>query len=275
MNTPCRVAILLPTYNRVGLLERAVRSIVLQTLRDWELIVLDDASTDGTKKFLDDLAAKDPRVKPVHHARNYYPDISRTLNEGLALARGGYVARLDDDDYWCDDRKLEKQAAFLDAHPGCVVVGGGTIVIDENDREKFRYLKPEADAAIRAKALMANPFTHSTVMFRRDLAREVGGYGDFKNAEDWDLWLRMGMRGTFHNFQEYFVRYRLTDQSKTFIFKHSQSAELLRLIGPYKRKYPRYAAAYVLNCLQYVYSFLPLGAQRMLHDLLSRLKRSL
>jgi glycosyltransferase involved in cell wall biosynthesis len=268
-----KISIILPTYNRVGLLRRAVASILAQTLRDWELVVMDDASTDGTKVYLDDLAAKDPRVRPVHHAKNYYPDISRALNEGLELARGGYVARLDDDDYWCDDRKLEKQVAYLNAHPDCVVAGGGTIVINENDRERFRYFKPETDAAIRARALFANPFTHSTVMFRREAARAAGGYGNYQNAEDWDLWLRMGVRGTFYNFQEYFVRYLMAEQSKTFLFKRSQSKEILRIITAHRREYPNFGIAYFVNWLQYCYSFLPLGVQKKLHNFLSKLKR--
>lgn len=269
-----KISILLPTYNRASLLNRAAKSILAQSFQNWELVIVNDASTDGTKKFLNELAGQDPRVRPVHHEKNYYPDISRTLNEGLQIARGEYVARLDDDDYWCDDRKLEKQATFLDAHSDIAIAGGGTIVIDENDHEKFRYLKPEQDGAIRDKALFANPFTHSTVIFRRQMAIEAGGYGDFKNAEDWDLWLRLGTHGKFYNFQEYFTRYTMTEQSKTFVFKRSQSKEILRLIAAHKKEYPHFNAAYALNLAQYGYSLLPFGIQRLLYRTLSKAKRS-
>lgn len=268
------ISIVLPTYNRVGLLERAVKSIISQSLADWELIAINDASTDGTKKYLDDLAQKDPRVRPVHNEKNNYPDISKTLNHGLELARGRYIARLDDDDYWCDDGKLKKQVAFLDAHPEYVIVGGGTIVIDAHDKERFRYFKLEKDEAIRDKALLANPFTHSTVMFRRDVAVEAGGYGNFRNSEDWDLWLRMGLHGKFYNFPEYFVRYSMGEQTKTFLFKRSQSKENLRLIRAYRSHYPHYALAFFIGVGQYCYSFLPRGIQRMLHATLSRVKRT-
>lgn len=264
----------MPTYNRVALLDRAVRSVFAQSFTDWELLVVNDASSDGTRVFLDELAKKDPRVRPVHHEKNYYPDISRTLNEGLHIARGEYVARLDDDDYWCDDRKLEKQAAFLDAHADVVIAGGGTIVVDENDHERFRYFKLEKDPDIRDKALFANPFTHSTVLFRRTLVIEVGGYGDFKNAEDWDLWLRLGLRGKFYNFQEYFVRYLMNEQSKTFVFKRSQSKEILRLISTHRREYPHFVGAWFLNLGQYCFSLLPLGLRRVLYNTLSRAKRT-
>ncbi len=264
----------MPTYNRVALLRRAVESVRLQSYADWEFVIINDASTDGTKAYLETLAKEDPRIHIVHHEKNYYPDISRTLNEGLRIARGKYVARLDDDDYWCDNKKLEKQVEFLEAHADCVVGGGGTIVVDENDKEKFRYYKSEHDEAIRAHALVANPFTHSTVMFRRELALEVGGYGDFKNAEDWDLWLRMGLRGKFYNAQEYFVRYLMNEQSKTFVFKRSQSREILRLIRAYRGKYPGYTRAFLINFAQYCYSLLPLWLRRPLYNILARAKRS-
>lgn len=275
------ISILMPTYNRVELLRRAIDSIFTQTFQDWELVIINDASTDGvdgasgTKAFLDELAKKDHRVRPVHHTKNYYPDISRTLNEGLELARGKYIARLDDDDYWCDPDKLKKQAAFLDTHPACVITGGGTIVIDEHDHERFRYQKLETDEAIRSRALFANPFTHSTVMFRHEAALSAGGYGSFNNAEDWDLWLRMGTQGTFYNFQDYFVRYLLTEQSKTFIFKRSQSREILRIIVSHRKEYPNFPIAWCVNAAQYLYSLLPRAMQNQLYGTLSRMKRTL
>lgn len=270
-----KVSVLMPTWNRAQLLARAIKSVQRQTFTDWELVVINDASTDSTRALLDDLAKKDDRIRPIHNEKNNYPDISKNLNDGMAAARGRYIARLDDDDYWCDDGKLAAQAEFLDAHPDHVLVGGGTIVIDENDRERFRYFKLETDEQIRDKALFANPFTHSTVMFRRDIAQKVGGYGNYGNVEDWDLWLRMGTRGKFYNFQKYFVRYLLTEKSKTFIFKHSQSRDILRVIGLHRKQYPHFAMAYVLNYAQYLYSFLPQGAQRVLHTTLSRMKRGL
>jgi glycosyltransferase involved in cell wall biosynthesis len=265
----------MPTYNRVDLLERAVQSVLSQSFNEFELIVINDASKDGTKEFLDNLSNNDPRVVPVHNTKNNYPDISKNLNDALALAKGKYIARLDDDDYWCDPDKLKKQVDFFASHPHHVLTGGGTIVIDENDNERFKYFKLENDEAIRDKALFANPFTHSTVMFLRDLAREVGGYGNFKNAEDWELWLKLGARGKFYNFQEYFVRYLSTEQSKTFLFKRSQSKEILTIIKAHKKEYPHFFAAYCLNFLQYCFSLLPLGIRTALYNTLSKAKRGM
>lgn len=273
-NADPKVTVIVPTYNRAGLLGRAIGSILSQSFPDFELIIIDDASTDGTKAYLDDLARKDSRVRPVHNTENNYPDISKNLNAGLAMARGKYIARLDDDDYWCDDDKLKKQVEFLDSHPDYVVAGGGTIVVDDGDNERFRYYKAENDADIRSRALFANPFTHSTVMFRHDIAVEVGGYGNFKNAEDWDLWLKMGMKGKLYNFPEYFVRYLLNDKSKTVIFKRSQSVEIMSVLRLHRHEYPNFLSAYFVNMAQYCFSLLPRPVQKMLYAHLSRTKRT-
>lgn len=269
------VSVLMPTYNRKALLERAVQSVLSQSFDNFELIVINDASTDGTKKFLDDLSKIDARVISIHNESNNYPDISKNLNVGLEGARGIYIARLDDDDYWCDPGKIKEQVDFFMSHSDHVIVGGGTIVVDEKDKERFKYFKLEGDSAIRDKALFANPFTHSTVMFRRDIAREVGGYGNFKNAEDWELWLKIGTRGKFYNFQKYYVRYLSTDQSKTFLFKRSQSREILRIISAHKKEYPHFFMAYCLNLTQYCFSLFPAGLRAALYNSLSRAKRTI
>ncbi len=268
------VSIILPTYNRVILLRRAVQSIFEQSFSDYEIIIINDASTDGTRVFLDELAKKDARARPIHHEKNYYPDISRTLNEGLQLARGKYIARLDDDDYWRDPDKLKKQAAFLDAHPDYMAVGGGVIVVDADGRELFRYLKSETDKAIRRKALMANPFSHTTVMFRRKEAIEAGGYKSWRYAEDWDLWLSLGEKGKLYNFPEYFTYYTMTGMNKSFVHQRPQSKMILKIISSHRKSYPGFFLACSFNFLGLMYSYLPLFLRKRLHAFLSRLKRT-
>jgi glycosyltransferase involved in cell wall biosynthesis len=268
-----QISVVLPTFNRSGLLARAIESVIDQSFKDWELIVIDDASTDDTPEVLADWSAKDGRIKVFRNERNFYPDISETLNKGLKLARGKYVARLDDDDFWCDDDKLKKQFEFLESHPDYAAAGGGVIVIDENGRELFRYFKREKDEEIRKKALFGNPFSHTTVMFRRALALSVGGYGDWRNAEDWDLWLKMGEKGKLYNFREYFTDYVLAGQNKSFLYKRDQAKAILKFISSHKKGYPNFWPAYFLNCGVLIYSFLPVFVRRGLHRTLSYVKR--
>jgi glycosyltransferase involved in cell wall biosynthesis len=268
-----KVSVVLPTHNRAGLVGKAIESVLMQTFSDWELVIVDDASTDNTWEVLSVWAKKDERIKPFRNEKNNYPDISKTLNRGIEMARGRYIARLDDDDAWIDPKKLQKQVDFFESHPDYVVVGGGMIVVDGTGKELFRYFKKETDEQIRRSALFANPFSHTTVMFRTDIAREVGGYGNWRYAEDWDLWLKLGTKGKLYNFPEYFAAYLLAGQNKSFVHQRAQSRMTLEFITVHRKEYPNFTAAYLLNGTQYVYSFLPLWLRQILHYPLVALKR--
>ncbi len=268
-----RVSVILPTYNRVKFLGRAIQSVLDQSFKEWELIVVDDASTDETPETLKEWQRKDARIRVITSAENCYPDISKTLNKGLQSAQGDYIARIDDDDYWCSKDKLKKQVEFLDSHPAFVVVGSGVVVIDGEGKELFRYLKWEHDDEIRKHALFANPFSHTTAMFRKDIALEVGGYGPLRYAEDWDLWLKIGTKGKLYNIPEYLVVYMLTGQNKSFTHQRAQGKIILEFLRWHKGEYPRFVFAYTLNLFAYWYSFLPLSIRKGLHSSLSHLKR--
>jgi glycosyltransferase involved in cell wall biosynthesis len=269
-----KISIILPTRNRSRLLTRAIQSVLEQSFKDWELIVIDDGSTDETPEILEQWQKTEPRLNVLRSEKRTGVDISFILNQGLSLASGKYVARLDDDDYWCHQDKLRKQFEFLESHPDYLVVGGGVIVVDEHEIELFRYFKKREDATIRRWALFANPFSHTTTMFRREEALAVGGYGDWHYAEDWDLWLKLGTRGKFYNFQEYFTVYRLADTNKSLLYQREQARAILEIIRRHRAEYPRFYGAYCLNLVQYLYSFLPFGLRKMLQPLLSSLKRS-
>ncbi|MCR4275178.1 MAG: glycosyltransferase [Candidatus Wolfebacteria bacterium] len=269
------VSIIMPTYNRAKLIERAIQSILSQSFKEWELIIIDDCSTDETPQVLSSWAKKDPRIKALINKKNNYPDISKTLNRGLEESRGKYVARLDDDDYWCDPNKLKKQTEFLEKHPDYVLCGGGVIVVDGEDKELFRYLKNEKDEDIRRRALFSNPFSHTTTMFLKEKAKKVGGYGNWHYAEDWDLWLKLGEIGKFYNFPEYFTRYLMAGQNKSFVYQKAQSKMISQIITKHRKNYPNFWRAYCLNMAQYFYSFLPLFLRALLHPILSRFKRSI
>lgn len=272
-DTP-RVSIVMPTHNRAGLLSRAIESVRSQTFADWELVVTDDASTDTTGAVLQEWAAKDARIRPHRNAKNQYPDISGILNDGLARARGEYIARLDDDDYWIDTKKLTKQVAYLDAYPACVIVGTGAIVVDGEGNERYRYLKRATDAEIRNAALSSNPFTHSTVLYRKSIALEVGGYEN-QYAEDWTLWLALGKCGTMHNIQEYSIGYLMDGQNKSWTFQRAQYAAILGIVWRFRHDYPRFFRGFIINLGAYAYSFLPLFARKALHQQMSLMKRTL
>ena len=191
------------------------------------------------------------------------------------MAKGKYIARIDDDDWWRNSDKLKTQVDFLEANPDYVVCGGGMIVVDSQGLELFRYLKPESDSDIRKTALLANPFSHTTVVFLKEAAEKVGGYGDWQYAEDWDLWLKLGKIGKFYNFPEYFTTYIMSGGNKSFIYQRPHSKMILEIIKKHRFDYPRFYFGYYFNLGQYLYSFLPLILRKGLHPTLSYLKRSL
>ena len=190
MSTPL-VSVLMPVYNGEPYLREAVESILNQTFTDFELLIIDDASTDRSPEII--RSYQDPRIRVIRNPTNRGVAYSR--KKGLELAVGEYVAVLDADDVAFNDR-LQIQADFLDANPDICLVGSVYEVIDEDGEVKFTQEVPTDPLTIRWKLLFGNQIGHSTVMFRRRDALDVGGYDEQVFAgEDFDLWVRLAARG--------------------------------------------------------------------------------
>jgi glycosyltransferase involved in cell wall biosynthesis len=167
-------------------ISRAIGSLLAQTLDDLELIVVDDGSTDATAGLLS--GVRDPRLVVERQAR---AGLAAALNRALGRARAPLIARLDVDDIALPAR-LERQRAFLQAHPEVGLLGTAARVVDESGRDVEIIRPPEDDRAIRRALIRRNPFVHSSVMLRRALVASVGGYDvSFVVAQDYDLWLRL------------------------------------------------------------------------------------
>jgi len=268
-----RVSIILPTYNRVDMLEKSIESVFEQSFGDWELIIIDDASTDETQSRMTALAQRENRVNYMRIPRITGKGISEYLNIGLRNAKGEYIARIDDDDVWCHKEKLKMQVRFLDDNPDYVVVGGGVILVGKDGGELFKYLKKETDEEIRNFALYSNPFTHATVMFRKDLALKLGGYLNIKHVEDMELWLRMGKMGKLYNIQEYFITYMTAGQNKSFLEQRENSRTVVNVVKMHGKDYPNFHKAFLLNYTQYLYSFLPVFFKKRLQSFMYYFKR--
>ncbi|HMS65235.1 MAG TPA: glycosyltransferase [Ignavibacteria bacterium] len=268
-----KVSIIIPTYNRVKMLEKSIESVFAQSFNEWELLIVDDASTDETESRMRELSAKEQRVNYMRIPKIEGKGISEYLNIGLRNSKGEYIARIDDDDYWCHKDKLKMQVEFLDENPEYVVVGGGVILVDEKGDELFKYLKKETDEEIRSFALFSNPFTHATVMFRKDTAMKLGGYKTMKHVEDMELWLRMGKVGKLYNFKEYFITYMTAGQNKSFIEQRENSRTVVDVVKMHGKDYPNFKKAYLLNYLQYSYSFLPVSIKKHLQSFMYYFKR--
>ena len=189
-------------------------------------------------------------------------------------AAGKYIARLDDDDEWCDNNKLEKQVSFLEQNNDYVIVGGGAIMVDKKRKEMYRFLKRESDEEIRANALFANPFWHNTVMFSKQKALEVGGYNELRFVEDWDLWLRLGLVGKLYNLQEHLSLYMNAGQNLSVSNQKLAAKTILKLIDRFKKLYPNGNKAKFLNSLQLLYSYTPPFFRKKTQNFLFYIKRN-
>ncbi len=202
LSTPV-VSVVLPVRNGEEDLPRAVESILNQTLRELELIIIDDGSDDGTPEYLRSLT--DARVKVIRNKRNLgvYP----SRNRAQRMARGEFIAVHDHDDQSRPDR-LEKQVGFLRERPGCVAVGG-QIISHHPERPSEVLGGGPDDVRVRWQMLFHTPIPHQALMFRRAAADEVGGYREEHNcAMDYDLECRLATFGRLGNVMEPLVAVR-------------------------------------------------------------------
>lgn len=271
MNHPI-VSIVMPTYNRAELISGSIRSVIAQNFDEWELLVIDNGKADETREVVNSIRANDARVFYHKVERDPTTRIAKYLNYGISLARGRYIARLDDDDTWIFDDKLRQQVEFLESHADYVIVGGGIVIVNDRGEEVFRYFKRETDDLIRKYALFSNPFSHTTVMFRKDIAERLGGYKT-KYIEDWEFWLRLGRHGKMYNIPEYYASYLAADQNYSYVEEKQQAAMILKLVWSFRHDYPSCWRALVFNSLQYGYMYVPMCWRRKVQTGLKYLKR--
>lgn len=206
-----KISVIMPVFNAGSFLEEAIESALNQRFTDFEFLIHDDGSTDGSLRVLRDYAARDSRIV-----------LSAGANEGVfaarnllqAKAQGDLLAVMDADDICLPDR-FEKQVAYLDANPECVVLGGSHIIMDAVGRPILRNRMPQGHDRIDGQNIHAIvSIHHPTVMMRRGAVLDCGGYdASYRAAGDLDLWLRMAERGRLANLPDIVLKYRLHDKS--------------------------------------------------------------
>lgn len=201
-----KISVIMGVYNGEKTLNRAIESICAQTFTDWELIICDDCSDDGTKILLQKWCKREPRIISLRNEKNCR--LATSLNRCLEKASGEYIARMDDDDVSFPER-FEIQSLFLDTHPEYGFVSS---MVDGFDGQRIfpdywhRKEKPE-----KRDFLLGSQFVHPATMFRKDALQKVGGYRvckETRRMEDYDLFMRLysvGYRG--YNIQKTLLKY--------------------------------------------------------------------
>lgn len=224
-----RVSVLLATRNRAGLLRAALASVQRQTLRDIEILVLDDGSTDDTAQVLDAARQRDARVRVIRHAHGQGLPVA--LNRLLAEARGTWVARMDDDDL-CMPQRLAVQLAYAQTH---------RLDVCGSWYRRFGWLpggagRPATDhEAIVAGLLFQPSLLHPSVLIRRSVVANAGGYDtEYPHAEDYELWTRLATAGArFGNAPHVLLRYRMSRNQVSRAFNPQQVTSAQRIRARY------------------------------------------
>lgn len=217
-----QLTVLMSVYNGLPYLPEAVESILGQTYRSFEFLIVDDASTDGSGEVLAKYARQDSRIRILTNEQN--GGLGYSLARGLETASTLWIARMDADDVALPER-LERQIAFLQEHPETDILGTWAKDVDADGNVLQQRRVPTGHKDIY-RHIWTNPLIHSTVVFRREAILRVGSYLPVRSApEDYDLWFRCAAAGLrFANLPEVLLNYRFTraqmKRSRTFLRSH-------------------------------------------------------
>jgi glycosyltransferase involved in cell wall biosynthesis len=205
------VTILMPAYNTEAYIREAIGSVLAQTFRDFELLIVNDGSTDQTESII--RSYPDSRIRLINQSNQ---GVSAALNTGLKQARGKYIARFDADDI-CYPERIQVQYDFMSLHPDYVLTGSDATYMDREGEYLFYYSTlGHTNKEINEKIKTYCPFIHSSVMYIREIALELGGYDPGAHTfEDYLLWMKFITRGKVCNFNAPLIHVRLNPESIT------------------------------------------------------------
>ena len=201
------ITVAMSVYNNARFLAEAIESILAQTYGDFEFLIVNDGSSDGSGEIIDAYAGRDPRVRPIHQRNR---GLVASLNRMIEEARAPLIARMDGDDVSAPER-FERQAAFLAANPDHGVIGAWATSIDEQGRDCDNGgLDQPTDHEGFLDALFDKPLMcHPAAMLRTGVVRAASGYrGAYRHCEDYDLWLRLSERTKLCSLPERLLLYR-------------------------------------------------------------------
>jgi len=188
------VSIIMPVYNGSRYLQEALESVLNQTYYNFEFIIINDGSIDDTAKILEKYKRKDPRIKIITNTKNI--GIAKSLNIGIKISSGKYIARIDSDDIW-DSSKLEIQIHYMESYKDIGLLGTSVFPINNNGniikkRRIFNNGKMLNTSKIKFLMLFRNPYCHSSIIFKSSLIPKVGLYNeDYLFSQDYEYWFRV------------------------------------------------------------------------------------
>lgn len=224
MSVSPAITVLMPVYNGAQYLSEAIQSILEQTFTDFELLIINDGSTDSTEEIIREF--HDVRIRLVCNEKNL--GLIRTLNRGIGMGQGRYIARMDCDDLSVPDR-LARQLAFMEKHPEVGVCGSWVKAFRESEEQLWEY--PVSNAEIRCQLLFSNIFAHSSVMLRKSVlnSHDLEYVSDDLYAEDYGLWSRCMDVCSLANLSEPLLRYRLHESNTGVLHAGGQKRTVMKI----------------------------------------------
>ncbi len=205
-----KISVIIPVFNAEKYIKEAIESVLNQTEKDFEVIIVNDGSTDNSLNILNELSNKDNRIRIISRENR---GVIESLNEAIRNSKGEYITRMDADDICFKDR-LEKQMKYLEEN-NLDLCGSNAVIINSKGEETGKIIRPEKSSDIKKFTVLHNPFVHPSVMFKRSIIDEVGLYKDFKHAEDYELWTRIVFKYKTGNIQEPLLYYRIHENQIT------------------------------------------------------------
>ena len=201
-----RVSVLMSVYNGEKYLFDAIDSILRQTYKDFEFLIINDGSSDSSCDIIN--AFNDSRIRIVNNPTNI--GLTNSLNKGIDLARGEYIARIDADDVAVPER-LEAQLAYLEIHHGTALVSSAVLIIDDRGNDIRTYVPPQDPILMSWHLIFRNPIRHSSVMWRKKMVEKtIGKFNpDFRLAQDYELWSRINQRFSIGTIEKVLIKFRM------------------------------------------------------------------
>jgi len=243
-----KISVIIPTFNGDKYIIKSIDSVLSQTFKDFEIIVIDDGSTNDVYKVLKYYIENNV----IKYIRQENSGPGQARKNGILNSTGEYIACIDDDDIWIDVDKLKNQVEFLDGNPEYLLVGTSGKVFYEDDDEYADYNVLFCDEDIRRKILIGNQFIQSSLMFRRSSLGNLSNYPLQKAVEDYLLVLDLGKIGKFANLKNQMVVYTNRSGNLTNSIRKNVLRNNIKIIGEYRKDYPGYHKALIFYIIKYL-----------------------
>jgi len=235
------ISIIIPTYNRANLLPRAIKSVLNQTFKNFELIIVDDGSIDNTEQVVRNFQKEDTRIRYIWQENSGAP--AKPKNTGIKNAKGKFIAFLDSDDEWLVEKLGEQIELFEKSNSSNLgFVGCNAVIIDKKNKKEWGYKIPRCNNVFRELLINNFIFTSSSVVVKKEVFNKIGFFDEnIKVGEDWDMWMRIAREYDFDFVSEPLFKYYLHNSNITNTLSFERQEKDLRYI------FERYKKYYELN----------------------------